>query len=271
MFDNIVIGQYYPVNSSIHLLDPRVKLGAVFMYIIVLLILTNPWGYVFSGICLGIVIILSKIPFKFILKGLKGISFIIAFTAILNVLFTPGEREIYSFYFINITVEGILHSIKMVTRLFLLILGSSLLTLTTSPIQLTDAIEFYLRPYKKIGLPSHEIAMMMTIALRFIPILMTEMDKIMKAQMARGADFATGNIMQKAKSLIPLLVPLFISAFRRADDLALAMEARCYRGDYNRTKMKILKLQKHDYIAISIIFIYVISALLTKYLYFPSL
>lgn len=268
MFNNIAIGQYYPVNSCVHMLDPRVKLAAVFIYIIVLLMVNNPIGYIFVGICLALTIVLSKVPFGFLLKGLKGLAFLIMFTAILNILFTPGERVIYEFYFINITVEGIYHAIKMMTRLFMLIVGSSLLTLTTSPIQLTDAIEFFLKPYKKIGLPAHEIAMMMTIALRFIPILMTEMDKIMKAQMARGADFETGNIMQKAKSLIPILVPLFISAFRRADELALAMEARCYRGDYNRTKMKVLKLKKNDYKAIVIITIFAILVIGTRFISF---
>jgi energy-coupling factor transport system permease protein len=219
----------------------------VIAFIIVLFLVNNPFGYLFTLVCLLAAVKASKVPFALLLRGLKGILSILIFTAILNVFFAPGNTVLFSFYKIRITQEGLVLAGQMALRLCLLIIGSSLLTLTTSPIQLTDALEYLMKPLKKIGVPSHEIAMMMTIALRFIPTLMEEMEKIMKAQTARGADFDTGGIIKKAKGLIPLLVPLFISSFRRADDLAQAMEARCYRGDINRTRMNELKMKRPDY------------------------
>jgi len=206
-------------------------------------------GYGFAIICLGAAIKTSRVPVKFMLRGLKAIMFIIIFTAVLNIFFTAGPTELASLGPITITLEGALNAGRMVLRFAMLIVGSSILTLTTTPIQLTSAIEFSLKPLKKVGVPAHEIAMMMTIALRFIPTLIEEMDKIMKAQMARGADFDTGGILKKARSMVPLLVPLFISSFRRADELALAMEARCYRGDVNRTRMKEMRMTRFDAIA----------------------
>lgn len=194
------------------------------------------------------VIYLSKVPVKYMLKGIKAILVIIILTVALNIFMTPGEKVLWSYKSINITAEGLYIAGIMALRLIFLIIGSSVLTLTTSPIQLTDGLEKLLNPFKN-RIPAHEIAMMMTIALRFIPILLEETDKIMKAQMARGADFESGGIIKRAKSLIPLLVPLFISAFRRADELAMAMEARCYRGGENRTRMKQLKIKKQDYVA----------------------
>lgn len=249
MLRDITIGQYYPTGSFIHQLDPRTKLLLTFMYIFLLFVVQGFLGFSVVAVFLGIVVKVSKVPLKYILKGLKSIFIIMAFTLIINIFFIRTGTKIVEWGFIIITDEGLYNAAFMIVRLFLLIIGSSLMTLTTSPIQLTDGLEHLLSPLKKIKVPAHEIAMMMTIALRFIPILLEETDKIMKAQLARGADFETGGIIKKAKNLIPLLVPLFVSAFRRADDLAMAMEARCYRGDVNRTKMKQLKYTKKDSIA----------------------
>jgi len=248
---NITIGQYYPADSYIHRLDPRVKLMATFNFIIVLFMANNIWSYLLPAVFLVTVIFISKIPLAYIIRGLKPIVFIIIFTVLLNIFFVPGEQEIFSIWVLTVTVEGVISATMMGVRLVMLITSSSILTLTTSPIQLTSAIESSLSPLKKVGFPAHEIAMMMTIALRFIPTLMEEADKIMKAQMARGASFDTGNVLQRAKSLIPILVPLFISSFRRADELAMAMESRCYRGDINRTRMRQLKYVSSDYKAIA--------------------
>jgi len=245
--NGMTIGQYYPVNSRIHRLDPRVKLVAAFIYITMLFLVKNFWGYLFAAFFVSLTIYASKVPIIYMLRGLKNIIFIITFMLVMNIFFTKGERVLFSIWKISVTMEGLILSARMAVRLILLVVGTSILTLTTSPIQLTDGIEYLLKPFKRFGVPAHEIAMMMSIALRFIPTLVEELDKIMKAQKARGADFDTGGLMKKAKSLIPLLVPLFISAFRRADELAMAMEARCYRGDYNRTRMKEMKLYPHDY------------------------
>ena len=246
---NIAIGQYYPENSCVHNLDPRMKLMAVMAYIVSLFSVANIWGYLFAAAFLTAVIMLSKVPVLYVLRGLKAITFIIIFTSVLNIFFTQGETVIFTVWRVQVTAEGLAAAGRIAARLILLIAGSSLLTLTTSPIKLSDALEFFMRPLKVIRVPAHEIAMMMTIALRFIPTLVEEMQKIMKAQMARGADFATGGLVKKAKSIIPLLVPLFVSAFRRADELALAMESRCYRGDINRTKMKKMKFTVRDFAA----------------------
>lgn len=259
MFSNITIGQYYPAESRIHRLDPRMKLFATMVYITALFFIVPFWGYLFAIIALCAVIHMSKVPPKYMLKGLRAILFIIIFTAALNIFLTPGETVVFKYAFVRITLEGLIIAAKMAIRLVVLIVGSSILTLTTTPTQMTDAIEYILKPFKKIGVPSHEIAMMMTIALRFIPTLLEEMDKIMKAQMARGADFDTGGIIKKAKSLVPLLVPLFLSSFRRAEELATAMESRCYRGDINRTKMKIMKLTRPDFAALFFLALFVVG------------
>jgi energy-coupling factor transport system permease protein len=224
--------------------------------------INNIFGYLLTMACLGVAVAVSRVPIMFILRGLRGIIFILLFTTILNIFFTPGETVLFEFRWIKITLEGLIIAGKMSLRLCLLLIGSSLLTLTTSPIELTDALEYIMKPLKRIGIPAHEIAMMMTIALRFIPTLMEEMEKIMKAQTARGADFDTGGVIKKARSLIPLLVPLFISSFRRADELAMAMEARCYRGDVNRTRMNVLKLQRRDYRAGFILSVFVAGVML---------
>lgn len=255
MIRDITIGQYYPSESVIHDLDPRFKIIASFVYMISIFMVDNIEVYLVVLAFIGAVIFLSKIPIKYILKGLKPIVVIIIFAFVINVFFTPGTI-IFRYKFIQITEEGLYRGFFMATRLIFLIIGTSLLTLTTSPIKLTDGIEQLLNPFKKIGLPAHELAMMMTISLRFIPTLLEETDKIMKAQMARGADFESGSIISRAKSLIPLLVPLFISAFQRADDLAMAMEARCYRGGDNRTAMKVLKYTRKDLVGTFILIVY---------------
>lgn len=262
MIRDITLGQYYPGNTWVHKLDPRVKIICTFVYIISLFIIKDFLGFVIAMVALGLTIGVSRVPLKFILKGLKPIFLIIVFTFTINMVMTKGT-PLLEIGVITITEEGLYNAVFMGTRLILLIIGSSLLTLTTKPINLTDGIEKLLSPWKKIGLPAHELAMMMTIALRFIPTLLEETDKIMKAQMARGADFESGNIVNRAKSLIPLLVPLFISAFRIAQDLAMAMEARCYRGGDDRTRMNAMNLSGRDGIAGILIVLY-LSLIITQ-------
>lgn len=250
---NLTIGQYYPADSVIHKLDARTKILATIIYIAALFLAKDIVGY---GLCILLligIIKLCKVPFKMMLSGLKSIIAIIIFTVVLNMLFIRTGQVVFALGIVKVTMDGIIISAKLCIRLVMLVLGSSVLTLVTSPIALTEGIEALLKPTKKIGVPAHEIAMMMSIALRFIPTLIDELDKIKKAQMARGADFDTGGLVAKAKSMIPLLVPLFVSAFRRADELAMAMEARCYRGDVNRTKMRQLKYGKNDFIAYGIV------------------
>jgi energy-coupling factor transport system permease protein len=263
MFKNLTIGQHYPVDSPIHNLDPRLKIIMTFIFIISLFLIESFTGFIFVIIFLTVIITISKVPVKFVIKGLRPILFIILITFIINLLMTPG-RVIYTIGVIKITEEGLRQAGFMAVRLTLLIMGTSMLTLTTSPIILTDGIESLLKPFKRFGLPAHELAMMMTIALRFIPTLMEETEKIMKAQKSRGADFESGNIMSRAKNLVPLLVPLFISAFRRADELAMAMEARCYRGGENRTRMRQMKISKGDYAAAFVFTVYFAAVLIMK-------
>ena len=264
MLKDITIGQYYPTNSLIHKLDARIKLLATFIFMISLFIINKFWPYLIVLLSILFVVKQSNIPAKYLLKGLKPLKWIIVFTFIINIFFLPGD-VIWSFGFIKITQQGLQQAIFMALRLVFLVVGTSILTLTTSPIELTDGIERLLNPFRKIGLPVHELAMMMTIALRFIPTLLDETDKIMKAQMSRGADFESNNIISRAKNLVPLLVPLFVSAFRRADELAMAMEARCYRGGYNRTKMKESIMTKIDYIACGIQVVYLVIIIATRY------
>ena len=252
MFDSITLGQYYQTDSVLHRLDPRVKLVGTFVYLISLFVVSSFDGYLLAALFLFALIRLSNVPFRYIVRGMKTILFLLLITVCFNLFLTPGE-VVWQAWIFKITKEGISFAIKMALRLSLLILGSSIMTLTTTPTQLTDALESLMRPLKKVRVPVHEIAMMMSIALRFIPILMEETDKIMKAQIARGADFESRNIVKKIKSLVPLLVPLFISAFRRANDLAMAMEARCYRGGEGRTKMKPLVYSSKDYVAYGIL------------------
>lgn len=257
MLRDITLGQYYQADSIIHRLDPRVKLGTTLLFIISLFVFQGFAGYIIAALFLGLVIKLSKVPFKFIVKGMKAIVFLLMITVIFNLFLTSGEPLIHVWK-ITITKEGVRLAVLLAVRLSFLIIGSSVMTLTTTPNQLTDAMEKMLGALKKVKVPVHEIAMMMSIALRFIPILMEETDKIMKAQLARGADFESGNLIKKVKSLVPILVPLFISAFRRANDLAIAMEARCYRGGEHRTKMKPLHYEKRDFIAYAVVACYLL-------------
>ncbi len=255
MIKNITIGQFIPGDTPIHNIDPRIKILLAMSMITILFFITNFWGYLVYALFVVLIIFLSKVPFKIIARGLRPLLAIIIITIVINMFMTQGER-LFSIWRLTITREGLMMAGLMGLRLIFLITGASLLTLTTSPIALTDGIEKLLNPFKKIGIPAHELAMMMTIALRFIPTLLEETDKIMKAQMARGADFETGNLIARAKAMVPLLVPLFISAFRRADELALAMEARCYRGGENRTRMKQLKLTMLDFYSAAAIIVF---------------
>ncbi len=262
MIRDITVGQYYAADSAMHRLDPRVKIIATMVFVVMLFIINDVYTYAFSIISLVACIKISKVPSKFIFRGIKSILFIVFLTGFLNIITTRGAHIIWQFGIIKVTMEGIIMAVKMVVRLIMLIIGSSLLTLTTTPIQLTDGIEELLKPFSKLGLPSAEIAMMMSIALRFVPTLLDETDKIMKAQQARGADFETGGIKQKAKSLVPVLVPLFVSAFRRADELATAMEARCYHGGNHRTRMNKMQLKKGDYKACITVAAYAVITIL---------
>ena len=258
MIRDITIGQYYPSNSKIHQLDPRVKIVCTLLYLISLFIFKSILGYLLATIFLIAIIKVSKVPFKFIVKGLKPILVLLMITVLFNLFLTPGGEVLLKAGFLKVTEKGLTSAVYMALRLIYLIMGSSLMTLTTTPNSLTDGMESLMRPLNKINVPVHEIAMMMSIALRFIPILLEETDKIMKAQIARGADLESGNLIQKAKAMIPILVPLFVSAFRRANDLAMAMEARCYRGGEGRTKMKPLIYQRQDYMAYGLMACYVV-------------
>ncbi len=247
MSDRMTLGQYYQTDSVLHRLDPRVKLTGTIVYIAALFVADNIWGYLLATVFLVTAIALSRVPVRFMLKGMKSIAFLIALTVVFNLFMTPGDILV-KFWRLAITKEGAILATRMAVRLIYLIIGSNIMTLTTTPNQLTDGLERLLSPLKVIHAPVHEVAMMMSIALRFIPILMEETDKIMKAQMARGASFDEGGLIDRAKSLVPILVPLFVSAFRRAGDLALAMEARGYRGGDRRTRMKPLHYEARDYV-----------------------
>lgn len=255
MLRDITLGQYYQTESVIHKLDPRVKLVATICFIISLFVVKSWVGYAVAAVFLAVMIKLSNVPFKYMVKGMRAIVFILLITVVFNLFLTPGET-VFSVWKLKITREGVQLAVMMAVRLSFLIVGSSVMTLTTTPNSLTDGMEKLMRPLKIFKVPVHEVAMMMSIALRFIPILLEETDKIMKAQIARGADFESGNLLQRAKAMVPLLVPLFIAAFRRANDLALAMEARCYRGGEGRTKMKPLIYQRRDYAAYAVLLLY---------------
>ena len=271
MIRDITIGQYYPADSLLHKLDPRVKLFATVIYVIALFTFKGILGLAIITGFLYAVIKISKVPFKFMVKGLKAIIVLLVITSLFNLFATPGDVVFWKWGTLQITDTGIINSVLMTVRLIYLILGTSLMTLTTTPNQLTNGLETALAPLNKMNVPVHSIAMMMSIALRFIPILIEETDKIMKAQMARGADFEHGNLIQKAKAMVPLLVPLFVSAFRRAEDLAMAMEARCYNGGEGRTKMKPLKYETIDHNAYMIIILFFVLVLFArKYFPFPQ-
>ncbi|MCD8364734.1 MAG: energy-coupling factor transporter transmembrane protein EcfT [Clostridiales bacterium] len=266
MLKDITLGQFYPADSVIHRLDPRVKLFSTVLYIVALFLVNGVAGWILVSAFLLVMIGLSKIPFLFFCKGVRAIWVLIVITAVSNLFFTQGEDVLLQWRVFCITETGIHRTIYYSLRLIFLVVGSSVLTLTTSPTRLTDGMEEGLHFLTGIRVPIHEIAMMMSIALRFIPILGEEADKVKKAQMARGADFEEGNLLQRVKSLIPILVPLFVSAFRRANDLSLAMEARCYRGGEGRTKMHPLKYERRDYIAYAIVFAFLAAVVAVRVL-----
>ena len=260
MLRDITLGQYYPIDSVLHRMDPRTKLFGTMAYIVSLFIADSLPVYAAAALFLVIAIRMSKVPVKFMVRGLKSILILLLISVSFNLFLTPGT-PIFKIGFLQMTWEGVEFAALMAVRLIFLVLGSTILTLTTTPNQLTDGLEKSLGFLGKVGVPVHEVSMMMSIALRFIPILIEETDKIMKAQMARGADFETGNLIQKAKAMVPLLVPLFISAFRRATDLAMAMEARCYRGGDGRTKMKPLRYENRDRVAYAVCFVYLAAVI----------
>ncbi len=253
MLNNISLGQYFPGKSVIHRLDPRTKILATFIYIVAIFFAAAYPAYGALAAFAAAVVLASRLPLLMVLRSLKPIWIIVVLTLGIHMFTSPGEHVIFTWKFLSVTEEGLNLGIQMSIRLILLLLFSSVLTFTTSPIVLTDGIESLLRPFKRIGVPAHELAMMMTIALRFIPTLLEETDRIMKAQTARGADFSSGNLLQRMKNMLPLLVPLFISAFRRADELAVAMEARCYRGGEGRTRMHELAYAARDYAALFLV------------------
>ena len=270
MLRDITIGQHFPGNSLVHRFDPRLKLVLTVAYIVLLFAASNPLGLTLSILFLGVMYKVAKIPVKMIGKSLKPILPIVLFTAVLNLFFVSGEGDpLVHFWFLTIYAEGVRYAVLMAVRVMALIAGTSLLTYTTSPIVLTDAIEQLLKPLGKLHFPVHELAMMMSIALRFIPTLIEETDKIMNAQKARGAMLDSGTMTERIKALVPVLIPLFISAFRRADELAMAMECRCYRGGTGRTRLKVLRCEKQDYIDLAVC-IACFAVILASRLVFPN-
>ena len=270
MLRDITIGQHFPGDSLVHRFDPRLKLVLTIAYIVLLFAASNPLGLALSILFLAVMYKVAKIPGKMILKSLKPILPIVIFTAVLNLFFVSGEGEpLVHIWFLTIYAEGVRYAVLMAVRVMALIAGTSLLTYTTSPIVLTDAIEQLLKPLGKLHFPVHELAMMMSIALRFIPTLIEETDKIMNAQKARGAQLDTGKMLDRVKALVPVLIPLFISAFRRADELAMAMECRCYCGGTGRTRLKVLRCEKQDYIDLAVC-IACFAVILASRLVFPN-
>ena len=267
MLNNITLGQYYPVDSRVHRLDPRTKLICAIVFIVDVFLADSFIGYAILLAFLYAVTRLSNVPFKMLLRSLKPLRMILILTFLLNLFFTQGETVWIEWWIIRITKEAFLQALFYSLRLVFLVAGTSLLTLTTSPVALADGIEILLSPLKIIHFPAHELAMMMTIALRFIPTLLEETDKIMKAQMARGADFESGNLITRAKAMVPLLVPLFVSAFRRAGDLAMAMESRCYHGGEGRTRLRVLKITRADRIAMLILALLTVCVVLEGMLF----
>ncbi len=265
MISDITLGQFFPGNSVIHRLDPRTKILLTVLFIVAVFTVANPISFAILAVLTMALIGMSKISFRVIFKGIKPIIFVLIFTALINIFMTKGETRLFGFWIFEVYVEGIIRAAFMAVRVILLIIGTSvLLTYTTSPISLTDGLESLLSPLKKIGIPVHLFAMMMTIALRFIPTLIEETEKIMNAQKSRGADFSSGGLIKRAKALIPLLVPLFVSSFKRAEELAVAMECRCYRGDKNRTKLVKLQYRVIDYVwfGIGLLFLGAVIALM---------
>ena len=249
MIKDITLGQYFPGDSAIHRLDPRTKLVGMIAYIIMVFVVRQIYVFALPALFTLAVILLARVPVSYVLRSLKPIRLLLVFMFVINLFMVKTGDELVSFWIIRITEGGLRQAVFITLRLVLLLLGTSLMTLTTTPIALTDGLERLLLPLSRIGFPAHELAMMMTIALRFIPTLIEEADKIMKAQMARGADFESGNLIKRAKSMVPVLVPLFISAFRRADELAMAMESRCYHGGEGRTRLHVLRFKAADGVA----------------------
>lgn len=264
MLEDIVIGQYYPGNSFIHRLDPRVKIVSALIYMVALFTVNNPIGFGLIIVTAGFLTGASEIPWRYILKSLRPVLILVLITFILNIFLTPGKALVVLGP-VDITYEGLAFGILASVRLILLVVIASLLTLTTTPVNLTEGVERLLAPGKAVGIPAHELAMMMTIALRFIPTLIEETDKIIKAQKCRGADFESGSLFARAKNLVPLLVPLFISSFRRADELATAMEARCYRGGEGRTRLRELELTQLDHLAILLSVAFIAIAIASRW------
>ena len=272
MFKDVIIGQYVEGNSFIHRLDSKIKIILTMLFMVLLFVVDSVPAYLCITLYVATIVIMCDVPFKLIIKGLKPMLFILAFTAVMNLFMTSGEAlvsvNVFSLFTISVSKQGVINAVFMVIRLLYLLISTSVLTLTTTPLMLTDGIERLLRPLKVIKVPSHEIAMMMTIALRFIPTLADETDKIMKAQAARGADFESGSLIRRAKAMIPILVPLFVSAFRRADELATAMESRCYTGGEGRTKMNESHVTSLDYLATGIFVMVALLALSFEYIIF---
>lgn len=264
MFKDITLGQYFPGNSPIHRLDPRTKILLMIAYIVLVFLVENMWLYLLPAALVVFTVALANIPMSYLYRSLKPLRWLLVFMFVINLFFTAGETVLFEFWIIRITKEALHRSVFILIRLVLLVSGTSLMTLTTSPISLTDGLERLLMPLKKIRFPAHELAMMMTIALRFIPTLLEEADKISKAQLARGADFESGNIVKRAKNMIPILVPLFVSAFRRADELAMAMESRCYHGGEGRTRMKVLHFSRNDLVAALVVVLLCIAILVAQ-------
>ena len=262
MLNNITLGQYYPQESVVHHLDPRVKIMLLIAFVVAVFLVPDLPGFILIAAYLALSCRLSRLPVRLLIRSIKPLRFILIFTFLLNLFFTGGTTVLLNLGFAALTKEGLLNAIRYSLRLVFLVLGSSLLTLTTQPVTLTDGLERLLSPLKVIRFPAHEMAMMMTIALRFIPTLLEEADKIMKAQSARGSDFEEGKLLDRVRAMVPLLVPLFVSAFRRAGDLAMAMEARCYHGGEGRTRLHILKMQKNDWIAIAVTALLIILVVL---------
>lgn len=266
MLGDITLGQYYPVDSPVHRLDPRTKILLTIAFLVCIFLVGSPLGYLPVAAYILLVARISKLPVRMLIKAIRPLRILLIFTFVLNLLFATGDKELIHWGFLRITEEGLLNAVHFSLRLIFLVTGSSILTLTTAPVTLTDGIERLVSPLKRIGFPAHEMAMMMTIALRFIPTLAQEADKIMKAQSARGADFSSGNLKARAKAMIPLLVPLFVSAFRRAGDLAMAMESRCYRGGEGRTRLHVLRFGRRDLMAaLTMLPLYALVLLLRHY------
>ena len=264
MLRDITLGQYYPVQSPVHRMDPRVKIMLTVAFIVCVFLVGSPLGYIPIALYTALACWASNLPFKMMLRSLRPLRILLIFTFILNLFFGSGQTEIFRLWFIRVSAEGLNNAIHFSLRLVFLVMGSSVMTLTTPPVTLTDGLESLVSPLKVIKFPAHEMAMMMTIALRFIPTLLEETDKIMKAQMARGADFESGNLLKRAKSLVPLLIPLFISAFRIAQDLAMAMEARCYNGGENRTRMNAMRYTRRDLLAAGGLILFVVLIVMER-------